>query len=97
MTTGTRSPAPTQWSNCSLADLDEGLEMMDLGRCLTNDPILTVTDPQCGNGIREDNEICDCGTIDVSMQFLLVSLCLSQSHIHCRSAKILAVMQPHAS
>ena len=40
--------------------MDEGL-----GTCLDNEPLVTVADPVCGNGIRERDEICDCGTPQV--------------------------------
>ena len=56
-----RTP-PTRWSSCSITDLNEGLSTFNLDRCLFNLPITMVGDPVCGNGIREGNEICDCGS-----------------------------------
>ena len=66
MTAVTRSPAPIKWSNCSRYDLQEGFATYNFGRCLSNEPTMTVGDPICGNGIRERHEVCDCGTPQVS-------------------------------
>ena len=67
MSAVTRLPLPTQWSSCSRADLNTGLTTHNLGRCLTNEPTMTVGDPACGNGIQEENETCDCGSPQVSV------------------------------
>ena len=64
-------PPPTNWSSCSVSDLNAGFDR-GLGRCLTNEPTVTVGDPVCGNGIREGDEVCDCG----SSEFGLVSVLL---------------------
>ena len=53
-------PPPTQWSSCSISDLNEGYGR-GLDQCLFDEPTMTVGDPVCGNGIREGDEICDCG------------------------------------
>ena len=58
-------PAPTQWSQCSVTDLQSGYTLYGLDRCLGNEPTMTVGDPVCGNGIRERDEVCDCGSIQV--------------------------------
>ena len=55
-------PFPTQWSSCSRDELNNGLNNLNLGQCLTNQPTMTVGDPICGNGIREGDEVCDCGS-----------------------------------
>ena len=60
------NPAPTQFSSCSRTQLQTGLSTKDLDRCLMNEPQVTVADPICENGIRERDEICDCGTVAVS-------------------------------
>ena len=59
-----QSVAPEKWSSCSVNQLRNSLTRADnnLGRCLANEPITTVADPVCGNGIREHDEICDCGS-----------------------------------
>ena len=57
-------PPPTRWSSCSVSDLNDGFTMHNLDRCLFNEPSMTVGDPVCGNGIRERDEICDCGSLE---------------------------------
>ena len=69
-------PFPTRWSTCSVSDLNDGFANRDLDRCLTNEPAITFGDPVCGNGIREGDEVCDCG----SSEFALVSSKKQQHH-----------------
>ena len=61
-------PPPELWSSCSITQLRSALTRSEnnLARCLRNDPAKTVADPVCGNGIRERDEICDCGSAQVS-------------------------------
>ena len=49
----------TKWSQCSKTTLDESLTR-GLGICLDNVPD-TYISAQCGNGIVDDGEECDCG------------------------------------
>ena len=60
-------PSAEQWSSCSVNQLENSLTRVfnNLGRCLGNEPPTTVGDPVCGNGIREGDEVCDCGTSEV--------------------------------
>ncbi|PHH65134.1 hypothetical protein CDD81_3265 [Ophiocordyceps australis] len=53
----------TQFSRCSIGNICSGLKStMVKGNCLTsNKNIKVITDSQCGNGIVEAGEDCDCG------------------------------------
>ena len=55
-------PPPTRWSSCSRDDLMQGFTMFNLDHCLSNQPSMSVADESCDNGIREGNEVCDCGS-----------------------------------
>jgi len=49
----------TRWSECSKTTLNESLAR-GIGICLENVPD-TYISAQCGNGIVDDGEECDCG------------------------------------
>nr|XP_057917011.1 disintegrin and metalloproteinase domain-containing protein 9 isoform X2 [Doryrhamphus excisus] len=53
----------TSFSRCSANDF-EALVLSGRGACLTNQPSLTdvVDNAECGNGMLEEGEECDCGT-----------------------------------
>ena len=57
-------PPPQSWSSCSSTQLNTFLSSR--GSCLYNEPTHTVATPTCGNGIREGDEVCDCGSQEVS-------------------------------
>lgn len=55
------------FSNCSLSDFEHFISNVG-AKCLQNKPQMqTSPRPVCGNGRVEGNEICDCGTEQVSI------------------------------
>ena len=103
-------PPPQSWSSCSSTQLNTFLSSR--GSCLYNEPTHTVATPTCGNGIREGDEVCDCGSQEVSnySHITLKHTCNSlptsmegdiqsidlQLSSDCRSVTIRAVMPGHA-
>ena len=76
------SPATT-WSSCSVSYLNEGYRL-NLDRCLFNTPRRTLEDPVCGNGIREGDETCDCGSFEVNALLKVFNKCYI-AHLKCRA------------
>ena len=61
---------PDSWSQCSIDELNSGFNSGNLDRCLFNEPDMVVGDPECGNGILEEGEDCDCGSPQVRMCYI---------------------------
>ena len=55
---------PQTWSSCSVDTINRVFDN-NLARCLHNMPNDTLVDPECGDGIVQGDEVCDCGTVQV--------------------------------
>ena len=70
------APPSTRWSRCSKDQLVKSFEEGQ-GYCLHNVPETVYdTTPDCGNGIVEDGEECDCGN---APEWVISLLLLSSS------------------
>lgn len=56
------------FSNCSLSDFENFISNIGAAKCLQNKPQMQRGRAICGNGKVESNEICDCGTEEVSLK-----------------------------
>lgn len=62
-----KSSGVKTFSNCSLSDFKSFILNMG-AKCLQNKPQMQVPPKAvCGNGKVESPEVCDCGTVDVSL------------------------------
>ena len=58
-------PPAVDFSSCSVAQANQYLASPTYSKCLYNLPISTIMPSVCGNGIPEEGEVCDCGTVEV--------------------------------
>ena len=93
-------PSSTLFSSCSKSQVHTALtrRINRLGRCLVNEPASTVGNPVCGNGIREGNEICDCGSPQVrATELLLLLILLLSLYYYQKRIYTVSIMCPYRS
>ena len=57
---------PTKFSDCS-AKIIKKVKETGLAPCLYDKPDTVYRGPICGNGIKENGEVCDCGGTQVAV------------------------------
>ncbi|KAM3724644.1 Disintegrin and metalloproteinase domain-containing protein [Dirofilaria immitis] len=79
------SPFLWQFSKCSIARMHSILQSGYL-QCLLNKPLQASTLQQCGNGIIDGEEECDCGSREQCLDPCCDPLtCTLRAHAHCAS------------
>ncbi|CAD5213693.1 unnamed protein product [Bursaphelenchus okinawaensis] len=79
------SAAATYWSDCSLENLQSALRR-GVDYCLQNVPSKAFGGAKCGNGIVEDGEDCDCGSLtECPNKCCIPSTCKLAENAECAS------------
>lgn len=91
------SSKPIGWSKCSLREWDWVIRT-NMFPCVRNAPKALFESPECGNGIVERGEECDCGHHDVCQNWCCdPHTCKLDHHASCASGKCcdLSTCRPH--